>query len=169
MQVRNTFIIFLVSGFWHGANWTFLIWGFLNALYFLPLLLTKQNRTNIDIVAKGKLFPTIKETFQMAITFGLTTFAWIFFRANSVASAFDYIKGIFTKSLLSLPEVRPTFLIILVLAFIIIEWMGREGNFALDNFRNHGNRFLRWSFLLLILVLLFIFGREEQQFIYFQF
>ena len=169
MQIRNTFIIFLVSGFWHGANWTFLIWGFLNALYFLPLLLTKQNRTNIDIVAKNRWFPTIKETFQIAITFGLTTFAWIFFRADSVASAFDYIKGIFTKSLLSLPEVRPTFLIILVLAFIIIEWMGREGNFALDNFRNHGNRFLRWSFLLVILMLLFIFGREEQQFIYFQF
>jgi alginate O-acetyltransferase complex protein AlgI len=169
IQIRNTFIIFLVSGFWHGANWTFLIWGFLNALYFLPLLLTNQNRTNLGVVAQNRWLPNFKETFQMLTTFGLTVFAWIFFRADSVTSAFAYIKGIFSKSLLRLPEVRPTFLIILVMFFIVVEWLGREGNFALDNFRNHGNRFLRWSFTLLILVLLFLFGKEEQQFIYFQF
>jgi alginate O-acetyltransferase complex protein AlgI len=169
MQIRNTFIIFLLSGFWHGANWTFLIWGFLNALYFLPLLLTNNNRTNLGSVAKNRWFPDYKEIIQILVTFGLTTFAWIFFRANSVTLAFHYIKGIFTKSLFTLPEIRPTFLIILVLFFIIIEWLGREGNFALDNFRKQGNRFFRWSFLMLILVLLFIFGKEEQQFIYFQF
>lgn len=169
MQIRNIFILFLVSGFWHGANWTFLIWGFLNALYFLPLLLTNRNRTNLGVVAQNHLLPNFKEMFQMLTTFGLTVFAWIFFRADSVTSAFDYIKGIFSKSLVTLPEVRPTFLIILVTFFIVIEWLGREGNFALDNFRNHGNRFFRWSFVLLILVLLFIFGKEEQQFIYFQF
>ena len=169
IQIRNTFIIFLVSGFWHGANWTFLIWGFLNALYFLPLLLTNQNRTNLGVVAQNRWLPNFKETFQILTTFGLTVFAWIFFRADSVTSAFAYIKGIFSKSLLTLPEVRPTFLIILVMFFIVVEWHGREGNFALDNFRNHGNRFLRWSFTFLILVLLFLFGKEEQQFIYFQF
>lgn len=169
IQIRNTFIIFLVSGFWHGANWTFLIWGFLNALYFLPLLLTNQNRTNLGVVAQYRWLPNFKETFQILTTFGLTVFAWIFFRADSVTSAFAYIKGIFSKSLLTLPEVRPTFLIILVMFFIVVEWHGREGNFALDNFRNHGNRFLRWSFTFLILVLLFLFGKEEQQFIYFQF
>jgi alginate O-acetyltransferase complex protein AlgI len=113
MQIRNTFIIFLVSGFWHGANWTFLIWGFLNALYFLPLLLTNQNRTNLDIVAKNKWLPNFKEIVQMGTTFGLTVFAWIFFRSDSVSSAFAYIKGIFTKSLFSFPEVRPSFLFVL--------------------------------------------------------
>jgi alginate O-acetyltransferase complex protein AlgI len=169
MQIRNTFIIFLVSGFWHGANWTFLIWGLLNALYFLPLLLTNKNRTNIEIVAKNSWLPSFKESCQMAITFSLTVFAWIFFRANSVSLAVLYIKGIFTKSLLSVPEVRPTFLIVLLLFFIVIEWLGREGGFALDNFRKQGNRFFRWSFVMLILVLLFVFGKEEQQFIYFQF
>ena len=61
MKVRNTFIIFIVSGFWHGANWTFIVWGALNAIYFLPLLLTKKNRNHIDIVAKGKQFPTLYE------------------------------------------------------------------------------------------------------------
>ncbi|MBA0884746.1 MBOAT family O-acyltransferase [Flavobacterium undicola] len=169
MQIRNTFIIFLLSGFWHGANWTFFIWGFLNALYFLPLLLTNKNRTNLEIVAKNRWLPNFKESCQMIVTFGLTAFAWIFFRADSVASASHYIKGIFTKSLFSLPEIRPTFLILLVLFFIIIEWLGREGNFALDSFRKQGNRWFRWSFMMLILVLLFVFGKEEQQFIYFQF
>lgn len=169
MQIRNIFIIFLLSGFWHGANWTFLIWGFLNALYFLPLLLTNKNRVNLDIVAKNRWLPNFKESIQMLFTFGLTVFAWIFFRANSVTSAFNYIKGIFTESLFSLPEIRPTFLIVLVFFFIIIEWLGREGNFALDNFRKQGNRFFRWSFVMLVLVLLFVFGKVEQQFIYFQF
>lgn len=169
MQIRNIFIIFLLSGFWHGANWTFLMWGFLNTLYFLPLLLTNKNRVNLDVVAKNRWLPNFKESIQMLFTFGLTVFAWIFFRANSVNSAFNYIKGIFTESLFSLPEIRPTFLIVLIFFFIIIEWLGREGNFALDNFRKQGNRFFRWSFIMLVVVLLFVFGKEEQQFIYFQF
>jgi D-alanyl-lipoteichoic acid acyltransferase DltB (MBOAT superfamily) len=61
MKVRNTFIIFIVSGFWHGANWTFIVWGALNAIYFLPLLLTKNNRKNLEIVAQGKFLPTLEE------------------------------------------------------------------------------------------------------------
>ena len=81
MKVRNTFAIFLVSGFWHGANWTFIIWGALNAIYFLPLLLTNNNRKNLGVVAEGKLLPSFRELFAMLTTFILTVFAWIFFRA----------------------------------------------------------------------------------------
>jgi D-alanyl-lipoteichoic acid acyltransferase DltB (MBOAT superfamily) len=169
MQIRNTFIIFLVSGFWHGANWTFLIWGFLNALYFLPLLLTNNNRANLDIVAKDNILPNLKEIFQMLTTFALTVFAWIFFRANSVMDAFAFVNGIFSKSLFTITEVRPSFLLVLLAFFITIEWIGRNGNYALDNFNRYGNRILRWSFIVLLLVLIFIFGKEEQQFIYFQF
>lgn len=72
MKVRNTFIIFIVSGFWHGANWTFIVWGALNAIYFLPLLLTNNNRNNLETVAQGKLLPSIKELSFMILTFGLT-------------------------------------------------------------------------------------------------
>lgn len=78
-QIRNVFIIFLVSGFWHGANWTFVLWGGLNALFFLPLLLTNRNRKNLGGLAENSWFPSIKEFFQIIITFCLTTFAWIFF------------------------------------------------------------------------------------------
>jgi len=88
MKIRNTFIIFIVSGFWHGANWTFVIWGFLNALYIMPSIIFKTNRNNLEIVAKGKYLPTIKEFIAISITFSLTVFAWIFFRASDVTHAF---------------------------------------------------------------------------------
>ncbi|RYG41043.1 MAG: MBOAT family protein, partial [Chitinophagaceae bacterium] len=83
-KVRNVFIIFIVSGFWHGANWTFIIWGLLNALYIMPSVLIGNNRNYLDTVAGGKLLPDFREFFSMAITFGLTVLAWIFFRAESV-------------------------------------------------------------------------------------
>ena len=97
-KVRNTFIIFIVSGFWHGANWTFIIWGALNAVYFLPLLLTKRNRNNLSVIAEGKLLPSFRELFAMLTTFILTVFAWIFFRADSLNHAFIYIGVLFSKT-----------------------------------------------------------------------
>lgn len=87
MKVRNVFIIFLVSGFWHGANWTFIVWGFLNALFILPSIIFNTNRTNLDIVAQGKYFPTLKELVSMFFTFSLTVFAWVFFRAENLSHA----------------------------------------------------------------------------------
>src|SRR5690606_25071267 len=92
MKIRNTFIIFLVSGFWHGANWTFIIWGGLNALYFLPLLLVNRNRKNMEVVAQGKILPSLRESLSMLGTFSLTVLAWIFFRAESVRHALDYLR-----------------------------------------------------------------------------
>ncbi|MDC0957853.1 MBOAT family protein, partial [Flavobacteriaceae bacterium] len=92
IKVRNTFVIFLVSGFWHGANWTFIIWGALNAIYFLPLLLTNNNRKNLGVVAEGKYLPSFRELFAMLTTFLLTVFAWIFFRADNVNHAFRIVN-----------------------------------------------------------------------------
>jgi len=170
MKIRNTFIIFLVSGFWHGANWTFVIWGFLNALYFLPLLLTKRNRTYLDVVAQDTVLPNLKSFFSMIITFGLTVFAWIFFRAESVIHACTYLKGIFTRSLFSIPEIRPTNLLVLIIFFIIIEWVGRRQKFALEILLIKQSKVLKWGFYMLIITLVFVFSSEKQQeFIYFQF
>ncbi|MCL9809086.1 MBOAT family O-acyltransferase [Flavobacterium luminosum] len=169
MQIRNTFIIFLVSGFWHGANWTFIAWGFLNALYFLPLLLTNKNRSHVEIVANHSMFPSFKEIIGMGITFLLTVFAWIFFRAPSVSDALYFIQKICSKSVLQWPTVRPTFLIVLLLFFVLVEWWGRKGNFALEKLWVKQSRILRWSLYLLLLVLLFLFQGEPETFIYFQF
>lgn len=169
-KIRNIFIIFIVSGFWHGANWTFIFWGFLNALYFLPLLITKQNRNNLNIVAQNQSLPTFKEVFQMAITFCLTTLAWVFFRAENMTHAWDYIKGIFSFSFLSFPEVRPTNLLVLLVFFIVVEWIGRREQYAIEVLVLKKPRVLKWIFYSFLMALIFIFSGESQQtFIYFQF
>ncbi len=170
MKVRNTFIIFLVSGFWHGANWTFVVWGFLNALYFLPLLLAKKNRSNLNVVALNKTFPSVIELFKMWLTFGLTVIAWIFFRSENLSHAWSYLNGIFSQSLFSLPTVRPTYLLILIFFFIIIEWIGRHQYYAIEVVLIRKPRAVKWFFYMLIIVLVFIFSSETQkEFIYFQF
>lgn len=171
MRIRNTFIIFIVSGFWHGANWTFLAWGFLNALYFLPLLLTNNNRNNLEIVAKGRLLPTVKEFFQIGTTFALTVFAWIFFRAESMQHAFGYIGGIFSKSLLSKPEILPLNIIALIIFFMTVEWLGRQNNYALASIGYKWKKPYRLAFYYIVLMLIYFCGNfgSEIEFIYFQF
>jgi alginate O-acetyltransferase complex protein AlgI len=169
VKVRNTVIIFLLSGFWHGANWTFIIWGLLNVLYFIPLLLSHKNRNNIEVVAAGKLFPTAREFAAIAITFGLTVFAWIFFRAASVADAFGYIRHMFSSSILTIPEIRPSDLFVFIMFAMTVEWLGREEQHALARLTVRWKPFVRWSFYYLIVWMIGVYGGEEQQFIYFQF
>lgn len=169
MKVRNTFIIFIVSGFWHGANWTFIVWGALNAIYFLPLLLTNNNRKNLETVAQGKLLPSLKEFSFMLLTFGLTVFAWIFFRAENIGHAINYISEIFSSSLFTIPTIHPRNLILLLMAFVIIEWFGREGQFAIQHLGLKWKRPIRYAMYYAIIIAIFWFGGKEQQFIYFQF
>jgi len=168
MKLRNTFIIFIVSGFWHGANWTFIVWGALNAIYFLPLLLTNKNRVNTNLVAEGRYLPSLKELAQMSVTFFMTLIAWVFFRADNVTHAFDYLQNTFDSSLFSTVEIFPTTILTLLLFFIIIEWIGRSGEYAIERI-DWLNKPLRWSLYLLLIILMFAFTGEEQQFIYFQF
>lgn len=174
MKVRNTFIIFIASGIWHGANWTFIIWGVLNAIYFLPLLLTNNNRNNLDTIANDKLFPNVKEFFLMIFTFSLTVFAWIIFRAENIGHAANYISEIFSLSLFDIPkfEKMPKALttIILVLFFVILEWYGRQGQYAISHLGTISNRTLRWSFYSFLIFLIGLFMQTtETPFIYFQF
>ena len=169
MKVRNTFIIFLVSGFWHGANWTFVIWGALNAIYFLPLLLTKQNRKNLETVAQGKLIPTVREVFQMGTTFGLTILAWVFFRADNVGHALEYISGIFSASLFTMPTVFPKGLFLSLFVFLLIEWQGREQEYPLAKIGVALPSVARWSVYYALIIFIFLAGGPSQQFVYFQF
>lgn len=169
MKIRNTFVIFLVSGFWHGANWTFIIWGFLNALYIMPSIIFNTNRNNLDIVAQGKFLPTMKEVFQISMTFGLTVFAWIFFRAENIGHAFNYISEILSISFFNLPEIRPRNLLVIIILFLFLEWVGREGQYALSKISIVKNRIVRWGFYLAIGLVIFIFQGKQQEFIYFQF
>ena len=178
MKVRNTFAIFLVSGFWHGANWTFIIWGALNALYIMPSIIFKTNRNNLDIVAKGKIAPTFKELFAMGTTFGLTVFAWIFFRSKNVTAAVVFIKNLFSGLLHAsdyaqtlkfiLSDVSHT-LPLLLIAFLIMEWIGREQQYAIAQLFTERPRQFRWVFYYLIVIFILVYAGSEQQFIYFQF
>ncbi len=173
MQVRNTFIIFIISGFWHGANWTFIFWGILNAIYFLPLLLIHSNRNNIDIVAQGRKLPTLRELASILLTFSLTVFAWIFFRAESLTHAFKYISEILSSSLFTIPKfagIQKALILVLVIAiFMVIEWIGREQQYALAKIGIGWAKPVRWSFYYVITMLILLFGGQQQGFIYFQF
>ena len=175
VKVRNTFIIFVVSGFWHGANWTFIVWGALNAIYFLPLLLSNNNRNNLETVAQGKLLPSSKEVSFMLLTFGLTVFAWIFFRAENIGHAISYISGIFSPSLFSIPKLTGIYsgaliTIILVGVFVLIEWLGREGQYGIQNLSNIPQPIFRHLSYFMIAFTIMYFGNfSENQFIYFQF
>jgi len=168
-QIRNTYIIFLVSGFWHGANWTFLVWGLLHATYFLPLLLTKNNRKNIEIVAFDRMLPALSDVLKITCTFILTIFAWIFFRAESLSHAFEYISRI-PQNFFSVPEMMPRrIFIIILLFFIVIEWIGRRGQYALENVGSGWPKVIRWGFYYMIVALIVLYTGISQEFIYFQF
>lgn len=173
LKIRNTFIIFLVSGFWHGANWTFIAWGFLNALYIMPSIIFNTHRNNLNIVASGKNLPSLREFIDMAITFSLTVFAWIFFRAENITHAFSYIARIFSPSLISTPHflgISNAISILLIIGiFIIIEWQGRAQQYAIENLGKKWHAAIRWSMYYVIILAIINFSGKEQQFIYFQF
>ncbi|TAI48578.1 MBOAT family O-acyltransferase [Flagellimonas allohymeniacidonis] len=170
-KIRNVFVIFVVSGFWHGANWTFIAWGFLNALYFVPIMLLNKNRIHTDTVAEGKIFSSVTELFQILVTFMLTLLAWVFFRAPSVTDAVLYIKKTFTFSIFSIPANFQEWLITLFfIAFMIcVEWFQRNRKHALEFTQGKLPRHFRWSLYVLLFFSLFWYGGAQQDFIYFQF
>ena len=166
--VRNTFIVFLVCGFWHGANWTFIAWGLINAIYFLPLLLLGKNRKNLDTVAQGKILPSIKELFQMGTTFLFSTLAWIFFRADSIGQAVSYIGKIFGKSLIATPNANEATILPLLLIMLLVEWLQRDKQHGLEDLKMHP--ILRWViYYAIILGIIFYGAFGNRNYIYFQF
>ena len=182
IAVRNTFIIFLLSGFWHGANWTFLLWGAYHALLFVPLLLMNKNRRYRDTVAtttlpdgttKTKLFPSLKESLQMLVTFVLVVFGWIIFRATDIYQFGEIVSTICSDSLFCSPWlINRSFyfpLIFSITLFVLVEWISRGGNHGLEmtNIKLCG---LRWIiYLAFVFILFFIANVDNGQFIYFQF
>lgn len=168
-SLRNTFIIFIVSGFWHGANWTFICWGAFHALLFLPLLLTSNNRKHCGNVAEGKLLPSWKETFQMVGTFLLAVIGWILFRAEDMGQALGYIGRLF--SMHSSVEKMPSHSLeigIYVLILWIVEWLQRDKAHALQISFIRSKSLRITIFTLLILLIEMTMG-EPSSFIYFQF
>ena len=167
-QIRNTFIIFLVSGFWHGANLTYVAWGFINALYFLPLLVLNRNRKNVDEFSLGINFESVRTLLNILMTFSITCFAWIFFRSKTIHDAINYITRIFENL-----DFSPQYfsierynyeLIVLILFFVLVEWNNRTKIEPISGKYS----WLKLGLCLAAILALGVFS-DYKEFIYFQF
>ena len=181
IAVRNTFVIFLLSGFWHGANWTFVLWGAYHALLFVPLLLMNKNRRYRDTVAtitlpdgtiKTKWLPSIKEAGQMLLTFALAVFGWIIFRAQDITQFGEVVSTICSDSLFCVPFLKNRYfyvpLLVSICLMCLIEWKDRCEKHGLTCMKK--NKYLRWCLYVLIFIMIFVLSRKEDiSFIYFQF
>ncbi|SHM17984.1 MBOAT family O-acyltransferase [Flavobacterium chilense] len=168
MKIRNTFIIFIVSGFWHGANWTYIAWGFINAMYFLPLLLSNSNRNNIDDIKLSFNLDSIKIIFNILFTFFITCVAWVFFRAKTITDAISYLKrvifnGDFNSQYLDNERYNYELLLMIGL-FVWVEWKNRTKVEPLS-----GKRSMLRVILAIGAILAFGTYSDYKEFIYFQF
>jgi D-alanyl-lipoteichoic acid acyltransferase DltB (MBOAT superfamily) len=171
-KIRNTLVIFVVSGFWHGANWTFIAWGVLNAVYYLPLMLLNQNRNHEDSVAKGKIIPSIKDVVLISFTFCQVLVAWVFFRARTLLEAKFYLCKMFSISFFSSPNIqlsnRKRFLVVLII-FCLLEWLQRDKEHTLQLDNLELPKVGKWLIYYLILFCTLFMARAQTEFIYFQF
>jgi alginate O-acetyltransferase complex protein AlgI len=155
-------VTFFLCGLWHGANWTFIIWGLLFAFYLIFALFTKNLKKRFKKNLRLDKLPII----SILITFTLTSLGWIFFRADNLAQAFSYIERLFSVSLFTIPERSRT--LYFIIAFVIVEWLQRNKQHGLeiDNIKLTA---LRWSVYYLIIFMILNFSGSQQEFIYFQF
>lgn len=168
-KIRNVFAIFIVSGFWHGAEWTYIFWGFLSALFFLPLILADKNRKYINTVAEGNMMPSFEELFKMMKTLVIITLTFIVFRSHTIQDSFLIYTEIFSDSLFTNPVIFPKIPLILIFVMLIVEWFGRTEEHALVGLEKKLSKPLRWGIYYLIILLIFICSGKGHHFIYFQF
>ena len=169
-QVRNTFAIFLVSGFWHGANWTFVLWGAFHALLFLPLLLGGRNRKYLGPVAEGRALPSGRELAQMALTFLLALLGWTLFRAQSAGEALRWFGEMFNPCSFGALHGLPRELAVALLGVALmlgLEWFNRREAHALVRLPQRAS--LRWAVYYAFLWVILFYTPGLQTFIYFQF
>lgn len=172
LTIFNTMVIFLLSGFWHGANWTYVIWGLFNGLIFIPLILIGSHKKyRKDVVAQSAQWPRFIEIIQIFITFILISFSRIFSRSQSITDAWLYIKRIFTDFSFSFPQdcYRSVFAIILL---FIVEYLMRHRDFGLQISPYQGVmriRAVRWVFYYALFLIILLGADTPEEFIYFQF
>lgn len=169
--IRNIFVIFVVSGFWHGANWTFIVWGALHATFFLPLILTGHNRKYMEIVAFDRTWPTLKESVQILLTFLLICISWIFFRAENMTHALGYLGQMIDNFVFEYQILRKhLFLLLGISALLLTEWFQRRKEHALQFDEATVPQLARaGAYLLTALTILLFSPQENSPFIYFQF
>lgn len=166
-QIRNVLLLFLISGFWHGANWTFIIWGLIHAILFLPLILLGRNRRYLGTATEGRFLPSIREGMAILYTFTLVGIAWVFFRADSVTEAFLYFQHLFPFTHFGL-ELGMLFPLVAIGVLLSLEWMSREEEIIFLFLAKQA--WVRWSAYWVIGLAILLFSPSEPSvFIYFQF
>jgi len=159
--ILNILIVFALSGFWHGANWTFIVWGLLNGLFIIPTILLTKNK-------KTESLSFIMETLKIGFTFFLITMTWIFFRSQNIGQAFGYFKILFSKSLFTYPVQHGMAMALpLIIILFVIEWI-RKKNISIFQPKTMPV-YVRWSVYLIMVVTCLAFFKQNQAFIYFQF
>ena len=169
--IRNVFVIFLLSGFWHGANWTFIAWGAYHAILFLPLIMFNRNRKYINEAAEKKHLPSPVEILQMFATFFMVTIGWVIFRSETIGDAIAYIRGIFDKSILEFPTLpNPDIIyngygimLLLIVLVLVVDWINYK------RIRVFKYRWVKVAFAYILLFIIAYYGGQPQKFIYFQF
>ncbi len=168
-KVRNVFIIFLVSGFWHGANWTFILWGAFHAACFMPLLLLGQNRKYLGEVAEGKILPSLRELGQMLGTFLLAYFGWLIFRAPDIQTVWTWLVSMFSfhkfDFLLKMGDFDKSMTAVAIM--LVIEWINRTKLYGCARYPKW--RWVRWVVYFVLLYATIVYAGDNQEFIYFQF
>ncbi len=171
LQVRNILIVFLVSGLWHGANWTFIVWGALNGALVTLYAILGRNKAYAGCIASNRLFPTTRETGSLLLTFFLVTLLWVFFRAATLPEAFSYLAAMITAW-----DVPPAAILtdnrdltVLIPLLVIIEYLNREGTHGLELGRL--SRPARWGVYYGLIGIMFLQRNIDSgiEFIYFQF
>ena len=164
-SIRNIFIIFLVSGFWHGANWTFIFWGLFHAILFLPSFIFKTNRKfTTSIIGENTPLPSLKELIQVGITFILVTIGWVFFRSETIIDSVSYLSSMINN--IDIPSLSPKIFLYLIMLFML-EWTQRLNERNL--FFNFPKFIFRIFVIVCILLIIINFNLQSQQFIYFDF
>jgi hypothetical protein len=168
-------LVFIISGLWHGANWTFFIWGSIHGFYLVFSIVTKNLRESISRFIRIDKFIFIQKLYKILVTFHLVLFAWIFFRANNLNDALYVVKNIFVDINIhnffnTLVFGRNYFYLVLFFVFIVqLSDIFRE-KINLKKYFNNKNIFFRWAVYYAIIFLILLFGVfEKQEFIYFQF
>jgi len=171
IKLRNTLIIFLLSGLWHGANWTFVLWGLYHGLLFLPLIIFNANRRYNDIVAAGKMLPSFKELAQMLTTFILVYIGWIIFRADNIDQFFGFVSRMLDPTCYNGGGFLGKQCLLYCVGLLLIEWIQRDKvhAFQLPNNGIWGNRIFRYVFYVSVSYLILLKSGGETTFIYFQF
>lgn len=161
----------MVGAFWHGANWTFVVWGLINVSYFIPILWIGGITYKRNIIRGNSSFPTIKEMIQMTLTFVLIGLSRIYFRSETLADANAYLIGFIKNWGFEWSNLgnRVSIVFLLVVAFIVTEWKGKSYENTLEGILTPIKRYQRWVVYYGMVGAILLIGGRSREFYYFQF